>query len=299
MQGACSDFDPNTTAREPAQVLAARIRWQLDEIRGQQLPRLVLARRRLHAEAAEWDHAPLAQAIAAFQAAGRSIHFMPLRQGWFARLLGRHREPFAQFAAAYERMSHCESQLKTQLMQLSADPQGHHSGARQAFAEFEACTQSLGTAVDESVACLHEMCSELASTRMGGREDELVAMAEIAQSFMQDLKRLQTLSVMAQDAVVRARSVLTRRSALLEQARGELVTFEQAWVHRMGEIVSAIEARLDPSPHIPKAIDVHDELMKRLEASGDACAALRHEEQAMSHQLAMLEHEFEEPRAQP
>jgi hypothetical protein len=39
--------------------------------------------------------------------------------------------------------------------------------------------------------------------------------------------------------------------------------------------------------------------MKRLEASGDACAALRHEEQAMSHQLAMLEHEFEEPRAQP
>jgi hypothetical protein len=140
------------------------------------------------------------------------------------------------------------------------------------------------------------MCTQLADARSAGREDDdLATMAETAQFFMQELRWLQSVSSVAQDAGVRARSVLTRRSVLLEQARGELVTFEQAWVHRLGEVAAALDARRDPQPHIPKAIEVHDELMKRLEASTDACAALQHEEHVMAHQLAMLQRELEQP----
>lgn len=296
MQGAFSDCDPNTNPRESAQPPAARIRRQLDDIRDQHLPRVAQALARLQAEAAGWDNTPLAQALVAFHAAGRAVHLTSLRQGWLPRLFGSYREACTQFVAAYQRMAACEAQVKTHLAQLSAGGMERHLAARDAFTGFEAAFETLGAAIDEGVNCLQEMCTQLADARAGGRyDDELTTQAEKATFFMQDFKRLQLLSSGVQDAVVRARTVLTRRSALLDQAKGELVTFEQSWIHRLGDVVSAIQAQRNPGPAVPKAIEVHDELMKRLSASADACAALQHEEYLMAQQLGTLRQDLEQP----
>jgi hypothetical protein len=297
MQGAFSDCDPNTNPHDPGQP-AARIRRQLDDIHHQHLPRLAQALARLQADAADWDNTPLAQALVAFHAAGRAMHPASLRQGWLSRLFGSYREACTQFVAAYERMAACEAQVKTHLAQLSAGGMEKHLAAREAFAGFETESAALDAAIDEGVNGLQAMCTQLADERAGGRyDDELTTRAEKAQFFMQDFKRLQSLSSAVQDAVVRARTVLTRRGALLDQAKAELVTFEQAWVHRMSDVVSAIHATRNPAPVLPKAQEVHEELMKRLSASADASAALQHEEHLMAQQLAALQQDLVAPPA--
>src|SRR5438105_3154981 len=120
MRGIYTDPEANPAASQPPYVLAAWIQEQLGDIHKTQIRRLQQLRARLQTEAFEWDDAMLAQATTALHSAGRELHFLPLRQGFIGRLLGRHRAANARFIAAYDRVVACASQLKAELAQLSA-----------------------------------------------------------------------------------------------------------------------------------------------------------------------------------
>lgn len=281
------------TSHQPPHVLAVWIQQQLQDIRETQVKRLLQLRTRLQTQAFEWDHALLARAIVTLQAAGRELAFLPLQPGLFARLMGRHRAANARFIAAHEAVLACAAHVRAEFKDLSTEHKEHTSGARRVIVELDIEWKSLNADADQGVTWLQDMCTQLAEAKQAGREDrELDAFAEAAQAFTQQFKQLEAVISMAHDIAVRGNNVLERRQALLEQVRADLEGFDKVWTLRVGAVVSALKAERSPVPVIPKAIAAHDELMKRLAATVDACGALQNEEHLMAQQLGMLHQEL-------
>jgi hypothetical protein len=302
MRGEEPDESGGAAPRQPAAVLAGRIERQLAGMRAAQVARIVQLRETLGVELFRWDDTGLAQAVSAWHSAGRQLHFQRLRQGWVARLLGRHRERYAQFIAAHERTTACAAPVKAQLLALTRE-HGEQGAAllaaRQGLSELEAQWQQLNAAVDEGVTWLQDMCTQLSDARMQGQGDpQLAALAEAAQRFTQEFKRLQSVGTIAHDIAVRGNNVMQRRAALLAGVRVATESFDKVWTARLAPLVAALREGRSAKAHIPKAAEAHDELMKRLAAGADACGALQHEEHLLAEHLDLLQREIDAPRDQ-
>lgn len=285
--------DPAGAAHQPAHVLADRVQDRLRDVEHAQVPRFDELRAQLQAEAFQWDNKPLAHAILALQSAGRELQFLPLRQGWIARLLGRHRAAHAQFVAAHGRIAALASEVASHLARLAECHDDRSAGPRGALLEIDKEMKSLATAVDEGVTWLQHMCTQLAQARHQGREEpQLESLVERAQSDTQQFKRLQAMEELVHGIVVRGNTILARRAALIEQVRADVALFQQAWTQRLGQLVEELKAGRSAVPLIPKAIESHDDLMKRLGATVDGCNALQHEEHLFAQQLELLQAEI-------
>jgi hypothetical protein len=290
--------DAKGAARQPAYVLCAWIKDLLREIRAERLARLQQLRVRLHGATFDWDNAQLARAVLDMHAAGRDLHFLPLRQGLIARLLGRHRAAQARFMALHQRIADCASQVKAQREELvAAGDRERAAAARRVLLEIDMERQALHTGIEQAVTWLQDMCMQLADARASGEGDqELESLAEAAQLFTQELKRLEGIVSTAQDIRLRGNTVFDRRVALLEQVCGDLESFGKHWSPRVALLVADLQAGGNGFAAIPKAIEAHDDLMKRLSATVDACGALQGEENLMAQHLGMLDEELVDPR---
>ena len=281
---------------QPPHVLAAWIVRRLDELRGVGVARMAGLCNRLQSEAFEWDHTQLAQAVSALHSAGRQLHFLPLRQGWVARLLGRHRAPWARFIAASERIAACAAPAKAQMLALTGAEPHHTAPVRQALVELDAEYRRLDGEIDQGVNWLQDMCTQLAGAREHGSADrELGSLAEAAQRFTREFRWLESVNAMAHDLTVRGHNVLRRRMALVAQVRLEIERFDTVWTERVGGIVQQLRAGRNVAAAIPPALEAHDEMMKRLASAIDACGALQHEEHLLAQQLDRLGRELQEP----
>jgi hypothetical protein len=293
MDSACTGH-PSAAAPLPIDELSARIQQQLVSMRGEQVQNVLQLRARLQSLVFDWDGALLAQALEALHSAARAMYFQPLRQGWFARLLGCQRTARTQFIEACERAVACASQAKDQLAELAVGRGEPVAQARRVLAELDFEGQALNAGIDRGVTGLQEMCTQLAHARMRDDDDEhLAALAGMAQLYTQEFKLLQSIGSQAHEIGVRGNSVLARRVALLEQARNHMDAFDQAWLSGVRGIVAELGAGRQALRGLPKAIEVHEQLLKRLSASADACTALQHEEHLLAHQLGMLERDIE------
>jgi hypothetical protein len=297
MRGEPQDDPGDAAGREPAAVLAARIQRQLDELYEARAPRLAQGCVRLQSGVFGWDTTAVVQTVSALHSAGRQLHFLPLRQSWIARLLGRHRAAHARFIATCERIIACAGPAKAQVLALAGGEQDHTAAARQALLEFDLEQQRLNAAIDQGVTWLQDMCTQLAGARGRGSDDrELESLAEAAQRFTQEFKRLQSMGAMAQDIAMRGNTVLQRRAALLAQLRLGMERMDNGWVDRVGDLVKQLKAGRSATRAIPKAIEAHDEMMKRLAAAIDACGALQHEEHLLARHLGLLHEKLQRPR---
>lgn len=282
--------------RQPPYVLAVWIQDLLREMRQAHIAQLEQARQRLQSTAFDWDDAQLAAAVTALHSSGRELHFMALRHGWFARLLGRHRAAHARFVAACTRIAACASELRAQAKALSGSSQEAMHAARRALLEIGLEVERFSAAIDQGVTWLQDMCTQLADARGQGSEDpQLASLAEAAQLFTQEFKRLQAVSSMANDLCVRGSTVLQRRAVLLAQVQADMERFDKVWTPRLGPLLADLKAGLSPAGAIPKAAEAHEELMKRLAASADACGALQHEEHLLAQELALWREELKGP----
>ena len=293
-----SDEEPNGAPRQPPYVLSAWIADQIADLRKAQVRRLIDLCARLQSEAFEWDDGPLAQSVSAWNAAGRDLRFLDLRHNVVARMMGRHKGAYARFVAACERVRDCVSAVKRNAAALEACSQKDRgSNAKRALLELDMEWKALVGDVDQGVTWLQDLCTQLGEARAQGNDDpRLDTFAESAQRYTQDFKRLQSAGAMARDTAIRAQSVLQRRAALLEQVRADLDGFDKTWSPRLETLANDAKALRRSFPGIPKAIEAHDEMMKRLAAMADASSALQSEEQLLAQQLAMLRGELEAPR---
>jgi hypothetical protein len=289
MRGVYSETDPDETPRQPAYVLSAWIAEQLQDVRQAQLRRLEQLRARLQSDAFQWDCRPLAQDIHQLHVAGRELRFLDLRHGWLARMLGRHRAAHARFAGAVGRIEGCERRVKTRAAELAATYKSHTSGARRSLVELDMEWQALGAEVDQGVTWLQDMCTQIGEARAQGSDDpQLDTLAEAAQAYTQAFKRLQSASEMAREISVRGHGVLERRAALLDQVKAGVDAFEKLWTRKIEPVLDAARAGNGAVPGIPKAVEAHDDWMKSVSATIDACTALQHEEHLMAQHLGML-----------
>jgi hypothetical protein len=75
--------------------------------------------------------------------------------------------------------------------------------------------------------------------------------------------------------------------------------FEANWRPRLGQLLEDLRANRNAAPAAPKAIEAHNDFMKRLAAAVDACGALQHEERLLSEHIAILqEHLRESPHGE-
>ncbi|MEJ6021718.1 hypothetical protein [Ramlibacter sp. PS4R-6] len=298
MQGIDSEGGGGPEGRQPAPVLAAWIRELLGDVQSTQVRKLEQLRARLEGQIFSWDNSELARSLQALYSGGRELHFAELRTGWLQRMLGRHKPAFQRFAAAVDRMDGSVGGAKAQALALAASFKDHNQAARRVFVELDLECKELAAELDQGVTWLQQMCEDINGQRKGGAADrQLATLAEQAQAYTQDFKRLQSISALVRDIGVRGQAILDRRSALLEQVRAEMEFFEKQWSVKVGDLAAAVRAGHTGLPGIPKAIEAHDEAMKRLEAALDACGALQGEEQFMDEQLESLGETLREGRA--
>jgi hypothetical protein len=284
-------------ASQPAYVLAAWIQDLLREMQAERLARLQQLRTRLHSATFDWDDAQLAQAVLDMHAAGRELQFLPLQQGLVSRLLGHHRAAQARFLAIHQRITDSAAQVKAQLAELAVGLKERTAAARRVLLELDMEREALNTEIDQGVTWLQDMCTQLADARASGRGDEqLEALAEAAQTCTHEFKRMQSVSSITHDVRVRGNTVFDRRLALLEQVRVDIEIFDGNWSRRLDKLLADLRAGGNGRAAIPHAIEAHDELMKRLSATADACGALQSEEHLMAQHLGMLHEQLLEPQ---
>jgi hypothetical protein len=295
MRGAPADGDSEQVPQQPAEVLDSWIRDRLDEMQGAQAQRLVHACAQLNAELLRWDNAALAQALVEMNFAGRDLSFLPLHRNWVMRLAGRHRSAYARFIASHSRVNGRAGNVQSQAAKLEAGRERQADAAGAWIAEIESAQQAIHAAVEEAVNWLQSMCTQLAGARTGGSDDSrMQTLAESAQFHTLVLKRFQAAGTMAHDIVVRAAHVLERRAALLDKVRGGMKDFEANWRPRLGRLLDDLRANRSAAPAAPKAIEAHNDFMKRLAAAVDASGALQHEERLLSEHIAILQEHLRE-----
>jgi hypothetical protein len=295
MRSSLTETEPGSPTRQPPYVLAAWVEEQLADVRNVQVQRVVQLGTRLRTEAFDWDNTDLAESITALHAAGRDLRFLELRHGWVSGALGRYKAAYARFVAAYERIRECARAVEKHAAALADPHPSQISGARLALVDLDIECKSMGGDVDQGVGWLQDLCAQLSDAKTKGDSDpQLETFAEKAQVFTRTFKQLQTVGAMAHEIVTRGNSVLRRRLALLEQVRADLECFDKVWLRRLVLIATDAKAGRAAISGIPKAIDAHDDWMKRLSATVDACTALKHEEHLLGEHLAMLHEELQE-----
>jgi hypothetical protein len=285
--------DEGNEERQPPHVLAAWVGELLAEVRATHVRHLSQLRVRLQSDAFEWDNSAIAQAISAVHSAGRELHLRQLRQGWLDKLLGRHKAVYARFVAAYDRIVACAARLKAEAAELAASAKTHHTGATRVLVDLDMELNALQAELDRGVGWLQDMCTQLADAAKAGRaEPQFAQCAESAQVFTAQFKGLQSLCSIGREIRVRGNDVLVRRAALLEQVRADVEAFEKAWMRAVAKVVTDARAGRDPARAAARMLETHDELMKRLSLSADACSALTHEEHLVAQQLLLLRQEI-------
>jgi hypothetical protein len=279
----------NLSPRLRAAALGARIREQLAEMRAREVPKLEQLCVRLQTEISSWDNRPLAQSLRALYSNGRDLHFAQLRAGWLKRALGRHVAGFHRFSAVADRIATTAAGMVSQVASMSAAFAAHDQGVRRTFDELGTACKELGVQVDRAVTFLQQMCDDINRERVEGSVDrELATLAEAAQLYTQDLKRLQGIDAMVCDLDIRGKGILERRAALLEHLRTDMAGVARTWLDQVARLGAAAGTGRRRVPGVGEAIATHEDAMKRLEAALDACEALRGEEQFMEQQLEQL-----------
>lgn len=289
MSGIYHEGEAKPPSGQTPDVLAAWIRELLGDVDRAQVRRLAQLRAQFQSDAFEWDSAVLAQGVSTLHSAGRELHFAPLRPGWLDRATGRYRDAYARFIAAHDRMVACAVRLKKELADLAGGLKAHTANARRVLVELEMEWNALQAEVDQGVNWLQDMCMQLGDQRAAGGDDRrLAALAENAQAFTQEFKRMQSVASVAREIGVRGHALLERRAALLEHVKRDADAFEKGWMRALGLLVAELKAGRTSPPSVSQAIEAHDEAMKRLAAASDACSALHHEEHLMAEHLGML-----------
>ncbi|HUR88274.1 MAG TPA: hypothetical protein VMZ74_04230 [Ramlibacter sp.] len=289
--------DNNPKSGQPPPVLGAWIQDQLAELRDGPLRRLANLRAQLQSTAFEWDATVLAQTVGNLRSAGRELRFDSLKHGWLARRMGKHKPAYTRFAGARERIVDAAQKVKAETARLAGTLKTHTAAVKRLLVDLGMEAQSVQAEVDQGVTWLQDMCVQINEQReRGSAEAQLATLAEAAQAFTQEFKRLQLASSMARELGLRMQGVVDRRNALVEGVRVDMEKFDKNWMRAVGKVAAEVEEGRTAFPGLNDAAQAHEDLLGRLENSAEAGTALQHEEHLLAQQLDMLRRELEPAR---
>jgi hypothetical protein len=249
---------------------------------------------RLRAMAHDWDAGALEHALTALATAAPALRFGELRVGWFARRFGRHKPVFARFAAAHERILALAEELRAQQSRLLALHKDQVAGSQRVLDELAAGSDGLQAGLLQGVTWLQEMWTQISRRREeGGADSALADLAEAAQAYTHEFKRMQAIAGIARDLGVRMQGLLDRRAALCDLARRDLEKIDGPWARALGRVLSEMKSGRAPVTAISGAIEEHMQLLRRLDVTLDSCSALQQEQHVIAQHLELLRRELE------
>jgi hypothetical protein len=286
---------PGGSLGQPPDVLATWIDGLIAQARQTHVQRLLHVRVKLQSDEFGWNDTLLAQSLEELDAGTRALDLHALRCGWLDRLFGRHRAGYQRFVTAHERVVTTMAAVKAHAADLAAHHKAHAQVPYRVVTELDMESHALSREVAQGVRWLHEMCEEL-GRRAGAEPDtlgQLEVLAARARIFTEQFKQLQDASSTARDVSQRARSVIERRTALLELVRGDIENFEKVWTRRVGNLAAEAAAQRPSFPGLAKGIEAHEDFVRRVGISTDACAALQGQEELLQQELEMLRAQLE------
>lgn len=290
-------YHDGETQRQPPAVLESWIRDLQKDAGEAQVGRIAELCSRMDTGRTEWNAAALAQHISALHSAGRELHFDRLRPGWLRRVTGRYKREHERFIAAHARFVSGTTRLKAEAAELGNSFKGRATATRRILVELDMEWNALQGEVDQGVNWLQDLCFQLSEDHTRGDDDPgVMSLAEKAQGFTQQFKRMQSLVSLSREIGVRGQALLERQAALLERVRADIGYLDKDWARPLGRLVADLKAGRTAPAGVPAAIEAHDHLMKRLATSADACAALQSEEHLMAQHLQMLRETLETRR---
>ena len=279
---------------QPPQVLGAWVQEQLAELARGPVRRLADLQARLRATAHEWDPGGLDHALSALVAAAPELRFDELGVGWFGRRFGRHKPVYARFVAAYEDIVALALELRKQQSQLIALHKEQASASRRLLVELGGESDNLQAGLEQGVTWLQDMWTQISRQREDGYADTALAdLAEAAQAFTHEFKRMQAIAGVARDLAVRMQGLLDRRAALCDLARRDLEKIDGPWTRAVGGVAAQMKSGRPPITGVEGAREEHMQLMRRLDVTLDSCSALQHEQQVVAQHLELLRRELE------
>jgi hypothetical protein len=295
MAGYREDNEPQEPG-QPAYVLGAWVHDQIADLEQVPLRHLADLQPRLRSTVHDWDSAPLAQALTALASAARELRFDDLRIGWFARRLGKHKPVYARFVAAHDRILAQARELRAQQSRLTGAHKDQAGASKRVLVDLGLESTGLLAGLEQGVGWLQDMWIQINRQREhGGADPDLANLAEAAEGYTQGFKRMQGIAVISREAAVRIQGLLDRRAALLELVRRDLEKVEGPWARAVGRVAAEMKAGRESIPGLAAAAEEHEQLMKRLETTGDSCAALQHEQHVAAQQLELLRRELDAP----
>lgn len=282
---------------QPPHVLGAWVQEELAQLEQGPVRQLAELQGRLRAMAHDWDAGALEHALTALATAVPELRFDELRVGWFARRFGRHKPVFARFAAAHERIVAQAQELRAQQARLLALHKDQVAGSRRVLEELGAGSDGLQAGLLQGVTWLQEMWTKISRQREeGGADTALADLAEAAQAFTHEFKRMQAIAGIARDLGVRMQGLLDRRAALCDLARRDLEKIDGPWARALDRLLSEMKAGRGSIPGLTTAIEEHMQLIRRLDVTLDSCSALQQEQHVIAQHLELLRRELEARR---
>ena len=282
---------------QPPQVLGAWVHQQLTELEQVPVRQLADLQGRLRATAHDWDAGALEYALTALATAASELRFDELRVGWFARQVGRHKPVYARFAAAHERAVAQAGELRAQQGRLLALHKDQAAASRRVLVELGAGADALQAGLEQGVTWLQEMWTQISRQREeGGADTALADLAEAAQAFTHEFKRMQGIAGIAGDLGVRMQGLLDRRAALCDLARRDLEKIEGPWARAMAAALAEMKAGRASVGGVAAAVEEHMQLLRRLDVTLDSCSALQQEQHVVAQHLELLRRELEARR---
>ena len=287
--------DTSTVSRsQPPQVLGAWVQEQLAQMERVPVRNLAGLQGPLRAAAYEWDAGALEQALTALATVAAELRFDELRVGWFARGFGRHKPVYARFAAAHERIVSAARELRAQQSRLLALHKDLAPASRRLLVELAGGAEALESGVEQGVTWLQHMWTQITQRREeGGADTALADLAEAAQAFTHEFKRMQGIAGIAGDLGVRMHGLLDRRAALCDLCRRDLEKIDGPWSRALDIALGEMKAGRVSDGAITSALEEHMQLLRRLDVTLDSCSALQQEQHVVAQHLELLRRELE------
>jgi len=256
--------------------------------------RLADLRGQLASQAAEWNAAPVADALQALAAGLQKLDVSQVQpRGWLARATGKGKEAAAAFVAQFDRSVHAGEDLADETRALQKLQQGAGAALDRSVVEVEVELRAIEKIMDQGARWLQDMRGQLkARQAQGGDEAAQQQMRDDTarcEMLVERLKLLRAIGSATQPVVERCKSLAPRRAALVKGLQRLQENEWPAWERKAGAVADEARARGGAAEGADAAVRAQQQLQAALQQAAQECAGLQSQQRALADELAALQ----------
>ncbi|HUR88511.1 MAG TPA: hypothetical protein VMZ74_05430 [Ramlibacter sp.] len=254
----------------------------------QHVRRLAELRADLQAQATKRDFSPLAKDLDAVAAALPQLDFGLLQQkgGLLARLSGKNKNTFVEFASQFDAIDETLDQLAKQGKSLQAKLAEQAAITDRTLVEFEVEFRGLEKIIDQGARWLQDMRNQLKTREAEAIDDAARAQvrqdAQRCEVLVSRLKQLRALSTAAHECQQQAQATAARRASIAQSLQGTVAERAKQWRTRVTPLANAARDGESPGLSLEAPMDCHRDLQLCIKDAIADCAQMQSHEKELA-----------------